>query len=94
MSTSTASAARLSGGLEIDSALTISATRRRSVFGRKRDAHVPSGKVVPLAVLGRQRSTSLPQVRTMNEVGFIDPIYDTNVRIGLLTPAKSLMTAE
>ncbi|CAN7305930.1 Bug family tripartite tricarboxylate transporter substrate binding protein [Variovorax sp. LjRoot178] len=51
--------------------------------------HVPSGKVVPLAVLGRQRSTSLPQVPTMNELGFNDPIYDTNVWIGLLTPAKT-----
>lgn len=51
--------------------------------------HVPTGKVVPLAVLGRQRSTSLPQVPTMSELGFKDPLYDTNVWIGLLAPAKT-----
>ncbi|HEU0204324.1 MAG TPA: tripartite tricarboxylate transporter substrate binding protein [Burkholderiaceae bacterium] len=51
--------------------------------------HVQTGKVVPLAVLGRQRSTSLPQVRTMHELGFTDPIYDSNVWIALLAPAKT-----
>ena len=51
--------------------------------------HVPSGKVVPLAVLGPQRSTSLPQVPTMIELGFKDPLYETNVWIGFLAPAKT-----
>lgn len=51
--------------------------------------HVPSGKVIPLAVLGRQRSTSLPQVPTMQELGFTDPLYDSNVWIGLLAPAST-----
>lgn len=51
--------------------------------------HVQAGKLVPLAVLGRQRSTSLPQVPTMRELGFSDPIFDTNVWIGLLVPART-----
>lgn len=51
--------------------------------------HVPSGKLIPLAVLGRQRSTSLPQVPTMQELGFTDPLYDSNVWIGLLAPART-----
>lgn len=51
--------------------------------------HASSGKVVPLAVLGRQRSTSLPQVPTMLELGFTDPVYDSNVWIGLLAPART-----
>ena len=51
--------------------------------------HVPSGKVVPLAVLGPQRSTSLPQVPTMIELGFKDPLYETNVWIGFLAPVKT-----
>ncbi|WP_342130984.1 Bug family tripartite tricarboxylate transporter substrate binding protein [Hydrogenophaga sp. OTU3427] len=51
--------------------------------------HVPGGRLIPLAVLGRQRSTSLPQVPTMRELGFTDPIYDSNVWIGLLAPAKT-----
>lgn len=51
--------------------------------------HVQSGKIVPLAVLGRQRSTTLPQVPTMAELGFTDPLYDSNVWIGLLAPAKT-----
>jgi tripartite-type tricarboxylate transporter receptor subunit TctC len=51
--------------------------------------HTPGGKIVPLAVLGRQRSTTLPLVPTMAELGFTDPLYDTNVWIGLLAPAKT-----
>jgi tripartite-type tricarboxylate transporter receptor subunit TctC len=51
--------------------------------------HVQAGKIVPLAVLGRQRSTSLPQVPTLRELGFNDPIYETNVWVGLLAPAKT-----
>ena len=51
--------------------------------------YVQAGKLVPLAVLGRQRSTTLPQVPTMAELGFTDPLYDNNVWIGLLAPAKT-----
>jgi tripartite-type tricarboxylate transporter receptor subunit TctC len=51
--------------------------------------HVPTGKIIPIAVLGRQRSTSLPHVPTMHELGFTDPLYDSNVWIGLLAPAKT-----
>jgi len=51
--------------------------------------HVPGGKIVPLAVLGRQRSSTLPQVPTMHELGFDDPLYDSNVWIGLLAPAAT-----
>lgn len=51
--------------------------------------HVATGKVVPLAVLGRQRSTSLPQVPTIHELGFTDPLYDSNVWIGLLAPVRT-----
>ncbi|WP_326538704.1 Bug family tripartite tricarboxylate transporter substrate binding protein [Pseudorhodoferax sp.] len=51
--------------------------------------HVPTGKVVPLAVLGQQRSTTLPNVPTMAELGFKDPLYDSNVWIGLLAPGKT-----
>jgi tripartite-type tricarboxylate transporter receptor subunit TctC len=51
--------------------------------------HIPSGKVIPLAVLGRQRSTSLPDVPTMQELGFTDPLYESNVWIGLLAPART-----
>lgn len=51
--------------------------------------HVQAGKLVPLAVLGQQRSTTLPQVPTMRELGFADPIFDTNVWIAMLAPAKT-----
>lgn len=51
--------------------------------------HVPTGKIVALAVLGKQRSTSLPNVPTMAELGFKDPLYDASVWIGLLAPAKT-----
>lgn len=51
--------------------------------------HAQAGRITPLAVLGRQRSTSLPQVPTLRELGFNDPIYETNVWVGLLAPAKT-----
>lgn len=51
--------------------------------------HVPTKKVLPLAVLGEQRSTSLPQVPTMRELGYKDPIYNSNVWIALLAPART-----
>jgi tripartite-type tricarboxylate transporter receptor subunit TctC len=51
--------------------------------------HVQAGKLVPLAVLGRERSTALPQVPTLRELGFTDPLYDTNVWLGVLAPART-----
>jgi len=51
--------------------------------------HVQAGKLTPLAVMGRQRSTSLPQVPTMHELGFSDPLFDSNVWIGVLAPART-----
>lgn len=51
--------------------------------------HVQSGKLTPLAVMGRQRSTSLPQVPTMHELGFTDPLFDSNVWIAVLAPART-----
>jgi hypothetical protein len=38
--------------------------------------HVAAGKIVPLAMMGTQRSTALPNVPTMRELGFKDPLYD------------------
>jgi len=51
--------------------------------------HVQAGKLTALAVLGRERSSALPKVPTMRELGFSDPIYETNVWIGVLVPAKT-----
>jgi len=54
--------------------------------------HVQAGKLTPLAVLGRQRSTNLPQVPTMHELGFTDPVFESNVWIALLAPARTPQT--
>jgi tripartite-type tricarboxylate transporter receptor subunit TctC len=51
--------------------------------------HVQAGKLAPLAVMGRQRSTSLPQVPTMHELGFTDPLFESNVWIAVLAPART-----
>jgi tripartite-type tricarboxylate transporter receptor subunit TctC len=51
--------------------------------------HVAAGKLTPLGVLGRERSTALPDVPTMRELRFTDPLYDTNVWLGVLVPAKT-----
>lgn len=51
--------------------------------------HVQAGTVVPLAILGRTRSTTLPDVPTMHELGHTDSLYDSNVWIGLLAPART-----
>lgn len=50
--------------------------------------HVQAGKVTPLAIMGRERSKSLPQVPTMREQGFDDPIFDAAVWISFVAPAK------
>ncbi|UUX95073.1 Bug family tripartite tricarboxylate transporter substrate binding protein [Aquabacterium sp. J223] len=49
--------------------------------------HVQAGKVTPLAIMGRERSKSLPQVPTAREQGFDDPIFDAAVWVGLIAPA-------
>jgi tripartite-type tricarboxylate transporter receptor subunit TctC len=49
--------------------------------------HVQAGKVTPLAIMGRERSRSLPQVPTAREQGFDDPIFDAAVWVGLIAPA-------
>ncbi len=51
--------------------------------------HVQAGKLTALAVLGRERSTALPQVPTLRELGFADPLFDTNVWIAVLAPART-----
>lgn len=51
--------------------------------------HVAAGKIVPLAMMGRERSTALPNVPTLRELGFVDPIYDTSVWMAMLVPART-----
>jgi tripartite-type tricarboxylate transporter receptor subunit TctC len=50
--------------------------------------HVHAGKITALAIMGRERSKSLPQVPTMREQGFDDPIFDAAVWISFVAPAK------
>jgi tripartite-type tricarboxylate transporter receptor subunit TctC len=47
--------------------------------------HVKAGRVVPLAVSGKQRSPALPDVPTFEERGY--PDYDVVYRFGFLAPA-------
>jgi len=51
--------------------------------------HALAGKIVPLAVLGRERSSALPQVPTLHELGFTDPLFDSNVWLAVLAPART-----
>ncbi|MNX40217.1 Tripartite tricarboxylate transporter family receptor [compost metagenome] len=51
--------------------------------------HVQAGKVVPLAIMGRERSAVLPQVPTMRELGFDDPLFEAAVWIAFVAPAKT-----
>ncbi len=51
--------------------------------------HVAAGKIVPLAMMGRERSTALPNVPTLRELGFTDPLYDASVWMALLVPART-----
>jgi tripartite-type tricarboxylate transporter receptor subunit TctC len=51
--------------------------------------HVAAGKIVPLAMMGAQRSTALPNVPTMRELGFRDPLYDASVWMAALVPART-----
>ena len=40
---------------------------------------VAAGKMVPLAMKGRERSTALSGVPTLRELGFSDPLYEAGV---------------
>lgn len=51
--------------------------------------NILAGKMVPLAVMGRERSTALPNVPTLYELGFKDSLYDTSVWMAFLVPAKT-----
>jgi tripartite-type tricarboxylate transporter receptor subunit TctC len=49
--------------------------------------HVAAGKIVPLAMMGSERSTALPQVPTLQELGFDDPLYAASVWMAALVPS-------
>jgi tripartite-type tricarboxylate transporter receptor subunit TctC len=51
--------------------------------------HVQAGKIVPLAIMGRERSAVLPEVPTMRELGFDDPLFEAAVWIAVVAPAKT-----
>jgi tripartite-type tricarboxylate transporter receptor subunit TctC len=50
---------------------------------------VAAGKIVPLAMMGRERSSALPGVPTLRELGFTDPLYDASVWMAVLVPART-----
>ena len=50
---------------------------------------VAAGKIVPLAMMGRERSTALPGVPTLRELGFTDPLYDASVWMAVLVPSRT-----
>lgn len=52
-------------------------------------AQVKAGKVQPLAIMGRERSPVLPEVPTMRELGFDDPLFEAAVWIAFVAPAKT-----
>jgi tripartite-type tricarboxylate transporter receptor subunit TctC len=51
--------------------------------------NVAAGKIVPLAMMGSERSTALPQVPTLRELGFTDPLYVASVWMAALVPAAT-----
>lgn len=51
--------------------------------------HVAAGKIVPLGVMNPQRLQAMPQVPTMKELGFRDPLYESSVWMAALVPART-----
>lgn len=51
--------------------------------------HVAAGKIVPLAVMNGQRMSAIPDVPTMKELGFNDPLYGSSVWMAALVPART-----
>jgi tripartite-type tricarboxylate transporter receptor subunit TctC len=51
--------------------------------------HIASGKVIALAMMGKERSTALPQVPTLRELGFADPLYESSVWMAALVPSQT-----
>ncbi len=51
--------------------------------------HVLSGKIVPLAMMGPNRSSALPNVPTFRELGVTDPLFDRSVWMAFLVPART-----
>lgn len=51
--------------------------------------HIQAGKMTALAVMGKTRSPVLPDVPTFAELGFTDPLFQTNVWLGFVVPAKT-----
>ncbi len=51
--------------------------------------HVLSGKIVPLAMMGPNRSSALPNVPTFRELGVTDGFFDRSVWMAFLAPART-----
>jgi len=51
--------------------------------------HVAAGKIVPLGVMSKERMSAIPNVPTMRELGFSDPIYEASVWMAALVPART-----
>jgi tripartite-type tricarboxylate transporter receptor subunit TctC len=51
--------------------------------------HVLSGKIVPLAMMGANRSSALPNVPTFRELGVTDPLFDRSVWMAFLVPTRT-----